>query len=178
MFILKKCFSDFSDYVHFREELASFIRSFVPGKFTLVEIALNEAINNAFKHGSPHDVMLKIKVHPGKRIIFRIRDQGKGFPGNEKLHNLSRNMFQKPDLKDCGRGLYIIFRVFDYVKFNRSGQEVLLVKQLNESKGELTNETDWELDDDQENYRISHFRGTVQRRIVDSDRLQGQLSAD
>lgn len=86
----------------------------------MLEIAINEAINNACRSAYP--VKLRIKLHK-KRIVIRVNDSGCGFAGNNYSSDLSLD-------KDGGRGVALMRAFMDKVVYNRQGNSVVLMRKL------------------------------------------------
>lgn len=94
-----------------------------------IRLCLEEALINAIKYGHRMDEKLKVRVlvecDPG-RVSLTIEDNGPGF-------NLGA-------LKDCtkednllstrGRGVYLIHRLMDQVKYNDKGNKLKMIKFL------------------------------------------------
>ncbi len=92
-----------------------------------VRLGLQEALVNAAKHGNHLD--------PGKKVLVRfsvidqdywwvISDEGSGFHCNPEY------ICPLPAEEDeCGRGLYILHRVFDSVQWNQQCRELRLCKR-------------------------------------------------
>lgn len=106
-----------------------------------LRLGLQEALVNATKHGNNLD--------PTKTVLVRfsivkdqywwvISDQGPGFkPPCRPNQNqqLNANAPEKhtdccDDEKECGRGIYIIYQVFDYIEWNSKGTELTLCKKV------------------------------------------------
>lgn len=97
-----------------------------------LRLGLQEALVNAAKHGN--------KLDPSKTVVVRswansdkywwaIADQGAGFtpPGDCQANCVD----QLPcDDGECGRGLYILYQIFDQVHWNSQGTELRLCKQV------------------------------------------------
>ena len=69
-----------------------------------------------------------------KRLVFRIKDEGSGYKGNDKIMKFTgviEEEFEKRLFDESGRGLLIMMKVFDYVKYNQFGNELFLVKNIN-----------------------------------------------
>ncbi|WCN38363.1 ATP-binding protein [Aneurinibacillus uraniidurans] len=115
-----------------REQIRIFIQETVTDDNILLEIAVNEAINNAMRYGNRGEHRaVTIRLHStGKRLMVRVRDEGEGFEGNERLQRLSYAHYSTSEelYKESGRGLYIMKKVTDYIKYNQKGNEVMLVK--------------------------------------------------
>lgn len=98
-----------------------------------LRLGLQEALVNAAKHGNQLD--------PGKYVSVRYRrlkdrhewvivDQGAGFAPPTSCHLAVPNDQLPDDGCECGRGLYILYQVFDQVRWNALGTELLLAKHL------------------------------------------------
>ncbi len=138
------CFRDNSGYTYYREGLGELLRDWLPEEHTLVEIAVNEAINNAIIHGcksaSDPQVVVRMQRHPDGGIVVRIKDSGSGFqPGLDAdvaavAAEAKEEANSGTDLKESGRGLLIMRHVFDEIRFNESGNEVVLAKKASNPK--------------------------------------------
>ena len=101
-----------------------------------VRLGLQEALVNAAKHGN--------KLDPSKTVLVRfsvmadqywwvISDQGTGFKPPESCEpdNLEQSIACHEN--ECGRGLYILYQVFDQVVWNGQGTELRLCKRVKSS---------------------------------------------
>lgn len=96
-----------------------------------IDVAIGEALANATRQ-SMH---VRVKVNRlGSRLIVRIRDNGCGFDGNAKINQLLRQqsaeIFDERLMSEGGRGLPIMVAWMDRVLYNRTGNEVMLIKRL------------------------------------------------
>ncbi|MDZ5474092.1 ATP-binding protein [Bacillus sp. 31A1R] len=100
----------------------------------LMEVAVNEAINNALKSNRDQKpVTLCIRVTNYDRLIIRIKDNGKGFNAQDALSSVTASpeaIFEEKLLEESGRGLSIIASASDKVYYNRKGNEVLMMKYI------------------------------------------------
>lgn len=103
-----------------------------------LRLGLQEALVNAAKHGNNLD--------PGKRVVVRfslihdrywwiISDQGTGFIPSSTSDSDSDSdsdpaEYLPPNEAESGRGLCILYHIFDQVQWNRKGTELRLCKQL------------------------------------------------
>lgn len=98
-----------------------------------LRLGLQEALVNAAKHGNQLD--------PNKLVIVRfwtnaeqywwsITDQGSGFTPPRCCHPDSSEL--PCDDQDCGRGLFILYQIFDQVIWNADGTELRLCKDMGE----------------------------------------------
>ncbi|HWR41417.1 MAG TPA: PAS domain S-box protein [Patescibacteria group bacterium] len=103
---------------------------------SLFEIGVLEAVNNAVKHSSGNDLdtMVAVTLHcvAERWLVVRVKDQGPGFPGNDKLDILRKKeqLFDDDYYAVGGRGLPFMVSACDMLKFNGKGNEVLLAKKL------------------------------------------------
>jgi serine/threonine-protein kinase RsbW len=105
----------------------------IPDHFQLeVRLGLQEALVNAAKHGNNLD--------PSKTVVVRfstiadhywwvISDEGAGFIP-ECCCLVDPDEHLPEDESECGRGLYILHKVFDRVHWNADGTELSLCKQV------------------------------------------------
>lgn len=91
----------------------------------MVDLALTECVNNAWEHGnrmSPDKAVHLTITVTHKRVLFRVRDEGEGFP-----HDLESK--RETDTEgERGRGLFIIQQVMDRTIHSKQGSQFLLVK--------------------------------------------------
>jgi serine/threonine-protein kinase RsbW len=99
------------------------------GKEFEVELALHEAVVNAVTHGSKMDpskmVQICMACDEERGILIVVRDSGPGFRP-EQLPNpvVGENIYA-----EHGRGIYLITRFMDEVKFDRGGTEIHMRKR-------------------------------------------------
>jgi serine/threonine-protein kinase RsbW len=99
-----------------------------------LRLGLQEALVNAAKHGNKLDPGKEVSVHYALiqgQFWWVISDQGEGFhPPCVVSHGEPQAC--KPDLPECvaesGRGLYILYQIFDQVHWSASGTELCLCK--------------------------------------------------
>lgn len=92
-----------------------------------VEIALREALANAIKHGAAGDPTKVIECHvsceqPG--ILIVVRDPGTGFDPN----NIPDPLTGENIYSNHGRGIFLINKLMDEVKFEKNGTEIRMRK--------------------------------------------------
>jgi serine/threonine-protein kinase RsbW len=93
-----------------------------------VELAVQEALANAVIHGCGNDpskqVRCQLRSGPNGRIVIIVTDPGPGFrPDLIADPEKSENLYA-----DHGRGVYLIRRLMDEVRFERSGNEIRMWK--------------------------------------------------
>ncbi|MGD1102137.1 MAG: ATP-binding protein [Terriglobia bacterium] len=98
--------------------------------FAEIELALREALANAVIHGNRQDPTKKVEVRcfcqPDRGMLLVVEDEGAGFDPKEipdPTH--AERLFESH-----GRGLFLIRRTMDSVRFSRSGRRVTMVKRL------------------------------------------------
>lgn len=106
-----------------------------------LRLGLQEALVNAAKHGN--------KLDPSKTVGVRfsivqnqywwvISDEGSGFAApcccNFDGDNYDTHVADNSELPDveneCGRGLFILYQIFDRVEWNSQGTELRVCKEL------------------------------------------------
>lgn len=99
-----------------------------------IKLGLQEALVNAAKHGNNLD--------PSKTVIVRftalyqqhhwvISDQGSGFTTPKT--QASKPVAPLPrEEHECGRGLHILYQIFDQVHWNSKGTELKLCKHVSD----------------------------------------------
>ena len=93
-----------------------------------IKLAVEEAINNAIKHGNKFDpekrVDLAYDVGPDQTVIT-ITDQGDGFDLGAVPDPTADENLEKP----TGRGIMLMRAYMDEVEFNDRGNQVRMVKR-------------------------------------------------
>lgn len=120
-----------------RDEIHWLLQSFAGPTAGMLEVAINEALNNSMKACPPTPelpVRIKIGMLGQRRLFVRVRDCGAGFGWKPYITKDEETLSDEELLAESGRGIMIMRAAFDQVAYNRSGNEVLLVKRL-ESPG-------------------------------------------
>ncbi len=94
-----------------------------------IELALREALANAIEHGSGHDSSKRIECSVAcdkeRGMLIIVRDPGPGFdPSQLPSPIVGQNVFSTG-----GRGIYLINRLMDEVRFERGGTEIYMRKR-------------------------------------------------
>ena len=92
-----------------------------------IRLAVEEAVRNAIEHGNNYDKELSVLIRyslDAKKIIVCIEDKGEGFhlksvPDPRREDNL---------LQEGGRGVFLIQKLMNKVKYNKKGNRVTMVK--------------------------------------------------
>ncbi len=92
-------------------------------------VGLTEALSNAMLYGNGRDpsknVVVEVVLREGT-LRAKIRDQGGGFdPATVPDPTLPENL-----TRPCGRGLFLMRKLLDEVRYNERGNEVTLVLRL------------------------------------------------
>jgi serine/threonine-protein kinase RsbW len=101
---------------------------FVPAREFEIELALREALANAITHGCMEDPAKKVEISISEErvrgILVVVRDPGRGFdPAALPCPTDEENVYS-----DHGRGIYLINRLMDEVKYERNGSEIQMRK--------------------------------------------------
>jgi len=92
-----------------------------------VHLALEEAFENAVKHGNKMDPAKKVKVEysvDSDKIEISITDEGNGFKPNSVANpRLGSGLY-----KTSGRGLLLMNSYMDAIKYNDRGNSVYMVR--------------------------------------------------
>lgn len=99
-----------------------------------IRLGLQEALVNAAKHGNNLDPTKTVVVHfsvVNDEYWWIISDQGSGFSPPHPEHISSDCCSLPGDESETGRGLCLLYQIFDQVEWNRKGTELRLCKQVN-----------------------------------------------
>ena len=93
-----------------------------------IKLAVEEAINNAIKHGNKFDrqkmVDLTFEVGPEQAVVT-VADQGDGFDPSSLPDPTADENLEKP----TGRGVMLMRAYMDEVRFSPRGNQVQMVKK-------------------------------------------------
>lgn len=92
-----------------------------------IRLALEESLNNAFKHGNRADPNKTITVSydvTEERVEFSVRDEGSGFNPNKVPDPTADENLENPS----GRGIMLMKAYMDEVCYNDQGNQVRMVK--------------------------------------------------
>jgi len=97
-----------------------------------VRLALEEALVNAIKHGHKDDpskeVRLRYQLTP-HHLLAEIEDQGPGFKMSDVADPCAPENLERP----CGRGLLLMRRYMTSVRFNATGNCVILCRRRSDA---------------------------------------------
>jgi serine/threonine-protein kinase RsbW len=101
---------------------------YAKGKEFEIEMALREALANAVVHGAKADASKKVECcvrgEKDSGIHIIVRDPGPGFdPSRVSSPTDEQNLFS-----DHGRGIYLINKLMDEVRYERNGAEIHMRK--------------------------------------------------
>jgi serine/threonine-protein kinase RsbW len=111
------------------EQILSKLRdnSFDKDDIFAIHLTLEEAFNNAVKHGNKMDPAKKVSINysiDSDKIEISITDEGDGF----KPDSVADPRWGEGLLKPGGRGLLLMNSYMDVVKFNEQGNSVYMVR--------------------------------------------------
>ena len=93
-----------------------------------VELALQEALANAIRHGCRNDASKLVDCRvtvSAREVVMVVRDPGPGFDVRAVANPLeSANLFKRG-----GRGVFLMNRLMDAVEFTDSGRQVVMRKR-------------------------------------------------
>jgi len=95
-----------------------------------VELALQEALANAIRHGCKNDptkkVQCSVNFDSAGELVIVIRDPGPGFD----VSAVPNPLVGANVLKPSGRGVFLINELMDTVEFSDEGRQVMMRKQV------------------------------------------------
>ena len=98
------------------------------GKEFEIETSIREALANAIIHGCKEDpgktVQISVGCDESRGMIIVVRDSGEGFDPSE----LPSPIVGEHVFSDHGRGIYLINRLMDEVRFRGGGTEIWMRK--------------------------------------------------
>ncbi len=101
----------------------------VAGKEFEVTLALQEALTNAVVHGAKRDPTKMVRVTAScdraRGILITVRDPGAGFD----LDAVPDPLIGERIFSSHGRGIFLINRLMDEVRFKRGGTEIHMRKK-------------------------------------------------
>ncbi|RWZ55297.1 ATP-binding protein [Halobacillus fulvus] len=100
----------------------------------LVDASISEAVVNAWQHGHHKENTLPIRLKISfldTKMIVRVSDSGEGFDWRPyQVKSDVRHWFPDVDeLDEDGRGIVLLLRVMDVIRYNEKGNECLLMKK-------------------------------------------------
>ena len=110
-------------------KLSSFIETLLEPvicseKSKRIELGLHEALVNAVVHGNlsnPNKVIRVRRILTPNWFVWQIQDEGIGIFNNKRISSLPLEIDAK-----SGRGLYLIHKCFDDVRWSRKGNRLQL----------------------------------------------------
>ena len=94
-----------------------------------IELALQEAVANAIRHGCRGDatkqLQCSVNIDDAGEVMITVRDPGPGFDPNGVADPLAPENVLKPS----GRGIFLINGLMDDVQFADGGREVRMRKK-------------------------------------------------
>ena len=93
-----------------------------------IRLALEEAINNAIKHGNEGDPAKGVEISfsvTEQQVEITVADQGDGFDPDSIADPTTEENLQKPS----GRGIMLMRAYVDEVRYSSKGNAVTLIKR-------------------------------------------------
>lgn len=101
-----------------------------------IRLGLQEALVNAAKHGNQLDpsksIVVKFSITK-QGYSWTILDEGAGFPQQCDCEDCHSDHLP-PEESEHGRGLCLLYEIFDRVHWNQKGTQLSLYKQVETSK--------------------------------------------
>ena len=125
--------SDVQAISPFVDQLMRFIGRFrsVDKNESDIELALREALANAIVHGNREDPLKRVFVicrcNTNGAVSITVRDEGQGF----EIESIPDPTVPENRLRTTGRGIYLMRRLMDEVRFDRRGTVVYMHKNAN-----------------------------------------------
>jgi anti-sigma regulatory factor (Ser/Thr protein kinase) len=104
-----------------------------------IRLGLQEALVNASKHGNqldPNKVVSVKYLSTENEYYWIIADEGYGFSHECNLNKILADDLPPYD-SECGRGLCILYQIFEEVHWNSRGNELRLCKHIGNGKQPL-----------------------------------------
>jgi serine/threonine-protein kinase RsbW len=95
------------------------------------ELLVREALNNAVLHGCHANPEMKVRCSlrlKGNRLLIAVEDEGDGFDWR------AARVKRAAAHAGSGRGMEILQRYANHVRFNQKGNGVTMIKQLKEGE--------------------------------------------
>ena len=99
-----------------------------------LRLGLQEALVNAAKHGNKLDPTKTVVVQfsvTREKYSWVINDEGSGFT---RCSEAITDQPLPPEEAECGRGLCLLYQIFDQVHWNSQGTQLKLCKQVKKGK--------------------------------------------
>lgn len=128
---LKLRFYDWDGFRYVRTLIREYFQQFIPRHSKLMEVAINEAVNNALKYGrTTKGISLTLGVR-NNEVVAEVRDYSAGFDFQEHLKQAGREEFPEMVLDDdCGRGIFLMRAAADKLSYNKRGNRVRMTKKM------------------------------------------------
>lgn len=108
-----------------------------------LKVILNELVVNAIKHGNQLDNQKSVEIRTGisdsGKAYVIVADQGRGHDCSCHMNHQSTMSDRTADyiceMKESGRGIWLVKNLCDSIRFNKAGNKVVVLKNL--TKGSL-----------------------------------------
>jgi serine/threonine-protein kinase RsbW len=102
-------------------------QSYSPRDVFAMRLAMEEALVNAIRHGHHYDPSKQVSVRHlvgAERVLVVVTDQGTGFDPHQVPDPLAPENLER----SSGRGLLLMRAYLSWLRYNRSGNSVVLCK--------------------------------------------------
>jgi serine/threonine-protein kinase RsbW len=102
-------------------------QAYPPRDVFSMRLAMEEAIVNAIRHGHGYDPSKRVSVRylvNLERVLVEVTDQGRGFDPHQVPDPLAEENLER----SSGRGLLLMRAYLSWLRYNRSGNSVVLCK--------------------------------------------------
>lgn len=133
---MMKISSDIKEIRKASAEVENFLKANNIDKSSVFDIRLcvEEAVKNAIIHGNKKNKNTPVFIQyslDGDKFKMEVEDKGNGFNPDELPDpTLDENL-----LREGGRGVFLIHKLMDEVKYSNNGNKVLMIKFVKKNKG-------------------------------------------
>ncbi|MBL7071636.1 MAG: ATP-binding protein [Candidatus Omnitrophica bacterium] len=99
-----------------------------------IRLSFEEALRNAIEHGNDYKKDLSVAVAyevDAESIEIEIEDQGRGFD----VKKVADPRDEENIMKESGRGVFLIYKLMDKVRYNKKGNKIIMSKSLKNVSG-------------------------------------------
>ncbi|TWU42941.1 Serine/threonine-protein kinase BtrW [Novipirellula aureliae] len=110
-------------------------RNWSPQDLFRVQLAYEEAIVNAIRHGNRHDCKKTVEVKMScddERVEIQITDQGCGFDPDSIPDPRSEELLEVPG----GRGVLLMSEIMSEISYNKAGNQITMIKHKENSESQ------------------------------------------
>lgn len=101
-----------------------------------LKVVLNELILNAIRHGNKGQITKNVSITTGiakaDQVFIIVADEGEGYDYKcivERNSNIEE-MLDICDMKETGRGIFLVKNLCDKIKYNNKGNKIIVLKKI------------------------------------------------